>query len=82
MKMLHNSKKGNQIVKVNREVEKTYPLNPLYVATLDNGVTINVYGDYAIGSDDKTYYHVGYEKDDDLLVTLGWNCEIEEAVIV
>ena len=32
--------------------------NPLYVATLDNGVTVQVYGNYALGDDGKTYYHV------------------------
>ncbi|MCM1544491.1 MAG: hypothetical protein NC110_04245 [Ruminococcus sp.] len=56
-------------------------MHPLYVAELDNEVRIEVYGDYAIGSDGKTYYHVGCE-DGDLLKTVGWSDEISEAVVL
>ncbi|MCM1364284.1 MAG: hypothetical protein NC122_10460 [Faecalibacterium sp.] len=58
------------------------PVNILYEADLDNGVKIDVYGDYAIGSDGKKYYHVGYEKNGDYLETLGWSCDIKQATII
>ena len=54
-------------------------MHPLYIAKLDNGVTIQVYGDYALGDDGKTYYHVGSEDADGVMQTLGWSCEIEGA---
>ena len=56
--------------------------NPLYVATLDNGVTVQVYGNYALGDDGKTYYHVGKEDTHGDLVTVGWSCDISGAVEV
>ncbi|MGN1194259.1 MAG: hypothetical protein ACI4SB_02120 [Acutalibacteraceae bacterium] len=56
--------------------------NPLYIATLDNGVTVQVYGDYALGDDGKTYYHVGKEDENGLLVTVGWSCDVLGAVEV
>lgn len=55
---------------------------PLFAATLENGVNINVYGDYAEGSDGKTYYHVGREDEEGDLQTIGWSCEVSEAVIL
>lgn len=55
--------------------------HPLYTVKLENGVTINVYGDYAIGNDGKRYYHVGHENCD-LLETVGWSCDIDSAVMV
>lgn len=54
----------------------------LYSAELENGVHLDVYGDYALGSDGKTYYHVGVEDEEGVLQTLGWNCDIERPVIV
>ncbi|MCM1364121.1 MAG: hypothetical protein NC122_04790 [Faecalibacterium sp.] len=74
MKTLHET-----TLKVQKEVKIT---NPLYTAELDNGVKINVYGDYALGTDGKRYYHVGYEDDSGVLITLGWSCEADMAVIV
>lgn len=57
------------------------PINILYKAELENGVHIDVYGDYAIGDDGKTYYRVGYE-DGDILQIAGWSCDLNSAVIV
>lgn len=51
--------------------------HPLYVAALENGVHLTVYGDYATGSDGKTYYHVG-EDIDGVLQTVGWSCDIKK----
>ncbi len=59
----------------------TETINILYVATLDDGVKIYVFGDYAIGDNGKTYYHIGKE-DGDLLRTVGWSCDVDGAVIV
>lgn len=56
-------------------------MHPLYIAKLDNGVTIQVYGDYALGDDGKTYYHVGSEDADGVMQILGWSCEIEGALV-
>ena len=56
-------------------------MHPLYIAKLDNGVTIQVYGDYALGDDGKTYYHVGSEDADGVMQTLCWSCEIEGALV-
>ena len=55
-------------------------MHPLYIAKLDNGVTIQVYGDYALGDDGKTYYHVGCEDSDGVMQTVGWSSEIESAL--
>ena len=55
---------------------------PLFAATLENGVKINVYGDYAEGSDGKTYYHIGKEDEEGVLHTVGWSSEVSGAVIV
>ena len=49
-------------------------INPIYITTLDNGVTLFVFDGYAAGSDGKTYHHVGKEVDGDM-VTVGWRCE-------
>ena len=55
---------------------------PLFAATLENGVNINVYGDYAEGSDGKTYYHIGKEDEEGVLLTVGWSSDVSGAVIV
>lgn len=54
----------------------------LYVATLENGVHLDVYGDYAIGDDGKKYYHVGFEDETGVLETLGWSCEADSLVVM
>lgn len=51
--------------------------NPLYAATLDNGVNILVYDGHAEGSDGKIYRCVVREIDEDELEFLGWRCEGE-----
>ncbi|MGN0467992.1 MAG: hypothetical protein ACI4GY_04640 [Acutalibacteraceae bacterium] len=56
-------------------------LNPLFVVKLESGVILLVYDGYAVGSDGKTYYHVGKETDDDLL-TVGWSCDVEHTVVI
>lgn len=68
-------------MKIFKEVE-TQEVKILYTATLENEVHIDVYGDYALGSDGKTYYHVGFEDEEGVLRTTGWSCDIEGAVIV
>lgn len=54
----------------------------LYSAILENGVHIDVYGDYAIGDDGKKYYHVGFEDETGVLETIGWSCEVDGTVIL
>lgn len=54
----------------------------LYSAELENGVHIDIYGDYALGSDGKTYYHVGFEDEEGVLQTVGWSCDIDGTVIL
>ena len=56
--------------------------NPLYITILDNGVTLQVYGEYALGDDSKVYYHVGKEDETGELFTVGWSCDISCAVVV
>ena len=63
-------------MKIFKEVA-TEEVKILYTATLENGVHIDVYGDYALGSDGKTYYHVGFEDEEGVLQTLGWSCDID-----
>lgn len=46
---------------------------PLYVTTLDNGVTLQVYGENAEGDDGKVYRHVG-EEHNGVIYTVGWEC--------
>ncbi|MCM1363567.1 MAG: hypothetical protein NC122_00485 [Faecalibacterium sp.] len=60
------------------EVEE---IDILYTAKLDNGVRIFVFGDYAIGDNGRKYYHVGREEDG-ILITVGWSCDIDEAIII
>ena len=55
---------------------------PCYAAMLENGVDIVVYGDYATGSDGKTYFHIGKEDEEGVLQTVGWSCEVDKAVIL
>ena len=50
--------------------------NPLYAATLDNGVSILVYDGYAEGSDGKLYHPVIEETDDEIEL-IGGRCEKE-----
>lgn len=54
----------------------------LYTAVLENGVQIDVYGDYAIGDDGKKYYHVGFEDETGVLETIGWSCEADSLVVM
>ena len=46
--------------------------NPLYAATLGNGVNILVYDGYAEGSDGKIYYPVIEETDEGEVIVEGW----------
>lgn len=51
--------------------------NPLYKATLDNGVNILVYDGYAEGSDGNLYHPVIEDFGEDEVEFLGWRCEEE-----
>jgi len=73
-------KNGGLSMNIFKQV-KIEAINILYTATLDNGVKIYVFGDYAIGSNGKKYYHVGRE-DGDILTTVGWSCDIDRAIIL
>ncbi|MBR2877174.1 MAG: hypothetical protein IKC01_08545 [Clostridia bacterium] len=53
---------------------------PLYRARLENNVIINVFGNYAEGSDGKTYYHIGKEDENGVLQTIGWSCDVDHAI--
>lgn len=67
-------------MKIFKEVE-TKEVKILYTAVLDSGVHIDVYGDYALGSDGKNYYHVGHEDEDGVLLTDGWSCDIDRPLL-
>lgn len=69
---------GREKMKIYKETESH---NPLYTAKLENGVTVEVFGDYAKGSDGKTYYHIGREEGG-VLKTVGWSCEVKKAAVV
>lgn len=45
---------------------------PLYIATLDNGVTLHVYDGYGTGSDGRVYYPMVKELPDDECEVVGW----------
>ncbi|MBQ7295573.1 MAG: hypothetical protein IJW86_05200 [Clostridia bacterium] len=57
-------------------------LKPIAVFKLDNDVTLLVFDGYALGSDGKTYYHIGKEDEDGDLITLGWSCEVDKATVI
>ncbi|MBQ7295968.1 MAG: hypothetical protein IJW86_07220 [Clostridia bacterium] len=62
--------------------KQTEALNPIAVFKLDNGVTLLVFDGYALGSDGKTYYHIGREDEEGDLITVGWSCEVSEPMII
>lgn len=66
-------------MKIHRQIEIK---QPLYIAKLDSGVIINVYDGYALGSDGRTYYHVGKEDENGILQTVGWCCDTDKPMIV
>lgn len=68
----------SDIMKIHKQTEV---MEFLYITHLDNGVIIGVQGDHAIGTDGKTYYHVGEEKDG-MIYTVGWSSEIDKALII
>lgn len=80
--MYINYSQGSVTVKlpcIHKEVEQVE--EPIYRAKLENGVIIDVYDGYAIGSDNKTYYFVGREVDGDL-EHIGWSSEIDGALML
>ncbi len=64
---------------VHKQIEA---LNPEAVIKLDNGVTLLVFKGYALGSDKKTYYHIGREDEDGDLITLGWSSDVNSHTII
>ncbi len=62
--------------------KQTETLKPIAVFKLDNGVILLVFDGYALGSDGKTYYHIGSEDEDGDLITVGWSCEVSESAII
>ena len=64
---------------INQEVEN---IKPIAVLKLDNGVTLLVFDGYALGSDGKTYYHIGREDEEGDLLTVGWSCEVSVPTII
>lgn len=62
--------------------KETEVFHPLYLAKLENGVTLAIYGDSAKGSDGKTYYHVGKEDRQGDMHTVGWTCDADKATIL
>ncbi len=62
-----------------------------YTLKLENGVFLAVFGDYALGSDGKTYYSITkvvtvydeeYDFDDEEYIDLGWSADIKEPQII
>ncbi len=64
---------------VHKQIES---LRPAAVIKLDNGVTLLVFDGYAIGSDGKTYYHIGREDSEGDIVTLGWSSDVNAHTII
>ena len=62
--------------------KETEILNPMFVAKLDNGVTLLVFDGYSLGSDGKTYYHIGREDEEGDLLTVGWSCDVDSETII
>ena len=62
--------------------KETEILNPIFVAKLDNGITLLVFDGYALGSDGKTYYHIGREDAEGILQTVGWSCEVDSEMVI
>ena len=62
--------------------KETEILNPMFVAKLDNGVTLLVFDGYALGSDGKIYYHIGQEDEEGILQTVGWSCDVDSETII
>ena len=62
--------------------KETEILNPMFVAKLDNGVTLLVFENYALGCDGKIYYHIGKEDAEGDLITVGWSCEADKETII
>lgn len=62
--------------------KETEILNPMFVAKLDNGVTLLVFDGYSLGSDGKTYYHIGQEDEEGILQTVGWSCDVDSETII
>lgn len=56
-------------MKVYKEIEIK---NPLYIASIDNGVTIFVYDGYAEGSDGRVYKPVVEDKGEEECEVVGW----------
>ena len=62
--------------------KETETLKPMFVAKLDNDVTLLVFDGYALGSDEKTYYHIGREDEEGDLLTVGWSCDVDSETII
>ncbi len=62
--------------------KETEIINPMFVAKLDNGVTLLVFDGYALGSDGKTYYHIGREDEEGDLLTIGWSCDVDSETVI
>ena len=62
--------------------EETEVLKPMFVAKLDNGIALLVFDGYALGSDGKTYYHIGREDEDGILQTVGWSCDVDSEIVM
>ena len=62
--------------------KETGILNPMFVAKLDNDVTLLVFNGYALGSDSKIYYHIGKEDAEGDLITVGWSCEVDNEMVI
>ena len=62
--------------------KETETLKPMFVAKLDNDVTLLVFDGYALGSDEKTYYHIGREDEEGDLLTVGWSCDVDCETII
>lgn len=62
--------------------KETEIFNPMFVARLDNGITLLVFDGYALGSDSKRYYHIGKEDAEGILQTVGWSCEVDGEMVI
>ncbi len=58
-------------MKIYKEIEIK---NPLYITSLDNGVTLFVYDGYGEGSDGRVYKPVVEDRGEGECEVVGWSC--------
>lgn len=72
-------------------IKQTDVHTPLSAVTLENGVMLLIFCDYALGSDGRKYYEVCkvktfydevYDFEDEEYITLGWSADVDAHVVI